>query len=322
MSASAALWYLGGGRAEIRSAPSPQLATGEVLVRTAWSAISRGTERLVFQGRVPASEHHRMRGPHQEGTFAFPIKYGYALVGEIVAGDSHRTGEHVFVLHPHQSVCAVAGKDAHPVPKGVPLRRATLAANTETALNAVWDARVGPGDKVLIVGGGVLGLLIARIAAGIPGTIVTVCDTDSVRAFVADCLGARFALPTAAPIDQDVVIHTSATAAGLATALAGAGTEARVVEASWHGDAAVATPLGGAFHAKRLQLISSQVGSVPADRCARWTNARRITTALELLRDDAFDNLITGEIAFADSAARVPEILADRAPGLATVLKY
>ncbi|MBM3516016.1 MAG: zinc-binding alcohol dehydrogenase [Alphaproteobacteria bacterium] len=322
MSDTKALWYVGGGRAELRDQPTPRAAAGEVVIRATWSALSRGTERLVIGGRVPASEHDRMRCPHQEGAFPFPVKYGYALAGEVVGGDPSRLGQRVFALHPHQSVCAVASASAHPIPDGVPSRRATLAANAETALNVIWDARVGPGDRMLIVGGGVLGLLIARIAAQIPGTLVTVCDTDAGRAAIAERMGARFALPATAPTDQDIVVHTSATTAGLETALAHAGVEARVVEASWHGDAKIGVSLGGAFHARRLQLISSQVGSVPADRRIRWTNARRIAAALELLADNVFDHLITGEIAFADAAIKVPAVLADRAPGLATVLKY
>lgn len=311
-----ALWYVGGGRAELRDAALAAPRPGEVAVRAHYSAVSRGTERLVIQGRVPVTEYDRMRCPHQGGAFPFPVKYGYALAGEIVGGGR------VFVLHPHQDAVVVAAADAHPIPDGVPTRRATLAANTETALNVVWDARVAPGDRVLIVGGGVLGLLIARIAARVPGTRVTVVDIDADRAQTAKALGADFARPDAAPADQDVVIHTSATEAGLAVALRAAGVEARVVEASWHGDQAPRVPLGGAFHARRLQLISSQVGAVPADHRVRWSTSRRLAAALDLLKDDAFDALITGDLAFHEADRKIPDILADGAKGLATVLRY
>ena len=317
-----ALWYAADGRVELRAAAPPRAGAGQVVVRAAYSAISRGTERLVFRGRVPASEHQRMRCPHQDGGFPFPVKYGYALSGQIVDGDPARVGQNVFVLHPHQQFCAVAAADAHVIPSGVPLRRATLAANAETALNVIWDAGLAPADHVLVVGAGVLGLLIAAIAARTAGTVVTVCDIDPARADVARRFGARFAAPEAAPGNQDIVIHTSGSDQGLALALRAAGVEAKVVEASWYGDRAPAVPLGEAFHSRRLQLISSQVGAVPASRRARWSNTRRLAAALTLLRDDAFDDLIATEIDFADAPSRLPAILGDRSPGLGAVLRY
>lgn len=316
-----ALWYVADGRVELRAAEVLALQTDGVRVSARYSGLSRGTERLVLHGRVPASEHTRMRCPHQAGDFPFPVKYGYAMVGLIEEGPQARVGETVFLLHPHQQAMTVALGDVHTVPKDVPAQRAALTANMETALNVTWDAGAAPGDRILIVGGGVLGLLIAGIVARIPGTTVTVADVDVSRAAVAQGMGAAFALPTAAPDNQDIVIHTSSTAEGLRLALACAGTEARVVEASWYGDKDVAVPLGGGFHSRRLQLISSQVGMVPPHQRARWTYARRIAAALDLLRDARFDALITGEIAFADAPARVPAIL-DSGNGLMTVLRY
>jgi threonine dehydrogenase-like Zn-dependent dehydrogenase len=303
---TSALWYISAGKAELRSAPPAVAGPGQVVVEARYSALSRGTERLVCRGQVPSSEYERMRCPHQEGAFPFPVKYGYALAGVITGGA--RSGEQVFVLHPHQA--------------GVPLRRATLAANAETALNVVWDAAITSGDKVLIVGGGVLGLLTAAIAARIPGTVITVVDQEASRKSIAGRLGAGFALPAEAPKEQDVVIHTSASESGLDLALNAAGFEARVVEASWYGDRKVPVSLGGAFHSRRLRLISSQVGSVPAHRRGRWSNARRLAAALALLREDVFDELITAEVPFAEAATLVPAALAEGTPGLATVLRY
>ena len=318
---SEALWYVGDGRAELRAADVTALQKGEVRVAARYSGLSRGTERLVLQGRVPPSEYQRMRCPHQAGDFPFPVKYGYAMVGEITDGPKDRIGESVFLLHPHQHEMCVPLTDLHRVPQDVPPRRAALAANMETALNVAWDASAAPGDRILIVGGGVLGLLIAGLTARIPGTSVTVTDIDATRGAVAGKLGAAFALPGAAPGDQDIVIHTSSTAEGLSLALASAGTEAQIVEASWYGDKKVAVPLGEAFHARRLQIVSSQVGAVPAARRVRWTMARRMAVALELLQDARFDALITGEIAFTEAATHVPRILADSS-GLMTVLRY
>jgi len=322
MPAGRGLWYVSKGAVALRPVEVPPRDDAHLVVRTLFSGVSRGTERLVISGMVPPSEHARMRCPHQKGDFPFPVQYGYALVGEVDEGPADRIGQAVFVLHPHQDRIRVPAAEARPLPPALPPRRAVLAANMETALNVVWDARIAPGDSVLVVGGGIVGLLVAGLAARIAGTRVTVADVDPSRAAVAARLGATFALPTEAPGEQDVVVHASASEDGLRLALACAGREARVVEASWFGSATVGLPLGEAFHSRRLRLISSQVGAVPADRRARWTNARRLDAALALLGDAAFDSLITGEIAFADAPARLPAALAAGSGGLMTVLTY
>ena len=312
---SPALWYVAEGKAELRGGAVSQ----GVRVRALFSGLSRGTERLVMGGRVPPSEHDRMRCPYQEGAFPFPVKYGYALVGTIV--DGARAGETVFALHPHQREIALAADALHAVPSGVPARRAVLTANMETALTAIWDSGVSAGDKVLVIGAGVLGLLIAALATRMPGTQVTVVDPLTERRGIVAALGATFATPDSAPRDQDVVFHASAAPQGLALALESAGIEATVVEASWYGATSVSLALGEAFHQRRLKLVSSQVGSIPAGRQPRWTYARRIGTALSLLADPVFDQFITGEIAFDDAPANVPAALAGTA-GLMTVLRY
>ncbi len=318
MTHAQALWYTGPGRVEIRD---ETLSAGEVVVRGLYSGISRGTERLILNGRVPLSEYGRMRCPRQQGDFPFPVKYGYALVGKVETGSAALKGQYVFLLHPHQTRATAAAAEVHLLPDGLPPRRATLTANMETALNVAWDAGIGPGDKVLVVGGGVLGLLIAGLSARIAGTETTVTDIDPARATPAKALGARFAATADAPREQDVVIHTSANDAGLALALACAGEEARVVEASWYGDRPATISLGEAFHARRLQIISSQVGAVSPSRRPRWSYGRRLQAAMTLLRDDAFDTLITAELAFADATVHMPRILGETA-GLMTVIRY
>jgi NADPH:quinone reductase-like Zn-dependent oxidoreductase len=330
------LWYVAPGRADLRSAalvspglaggaPSPDgpaLPDGFALVRTLWSAISRGTERLVSQGRVPPSERGRMRAPLQEGEFPFPVKYGYCAVGVVEDGPASIRGRTVFALHPHQDRFACPVGLLCPVPETVPARRAVLAANMETALNALWDSGAGPADRIVVVGGGLVGLLVARLASGLPGAEVTVVDVDPRRGPTARSLGANFALPDAAPEDADVVFHTSASPEGLATAIACAGQEAVVVEMSWYGEGAVPAPLGGAFHSRRLRLLSSQVGHVAPSRRSRWSHARRLAAALDLLADDRLDALITDEVAFSDLPAAIPRILGAGAPGLCTVVRY
>ncbi|MGQ7794005.1 zinc-dependent alcohol dehydrogenase [Faunimonas sp. B44] len=305
-----ALWVVGPERAELRGEALRPPGEGELLVETLVSAISRGTERLVYEGRVPETERDRMRCPFQGGTFPFPVKYGYAAVGRVVDGAADLRDRTVFALHPHQDRFVIPAEAAIAVPADVPVERAVLGANMETALNIVWDAGIAPGDRVAIIGGGLVGLLTARLSARIPGTDVTVADVDAARAGPARTLGAGFAAPAELGDDFDVVVHASASEAGLRSALGAAGFEARVVEASWFGDAAPALPLGQAFHARRLSLVTSQVGSVPPARRARWTNRRRLETAMRLLADEALDVLVSGETRFADLPSDYGGILA------------
>ena len=325
--AARALWIEGPRQAALRSAWVGEPGAGEARIAMLWSGISRGTERLVFEGRVPAGEAKSMRAPFQEGEFPFPVKYGYCAVGRVEAGPDGVAGPDGF-LPPsaseplHRSARHACG----PSRENIPPRRATLAANMETALNALWDSGAGPGDKIVVIGAGVVGLLVAALCAGLPGAEVTVVDVDASRAKIAASFGAKFvAAADFAELgehDADVVFHASASAQGLALALGCAGLEASIVEMSWYGDAAVAAPLGGAFHARRLRLISSQVGQVSPSRRPRWNFARRLDKALELLADARYDALITEEVAFEDAPRELPRILAPGAGGLATVLRY
>jgi len=317
-----AVWYARPGVAELRAAPLARPQPGEALVRTLFSGISRGTERLVLSGAVGESEWQRMRGPNQEGAFPFPVKYGYCAAGVVEEGPPGLVGRTVFCLYPHQDWFVVPAAALLPVPADVPARRATLAANMETALNALWDSGAGPGDRIVVVGAGVVGLLVAYLAARLPGSEVTAVDVDPARAPVAEALGARFAPPERPPGDADVVFHASATAGGLAAAIACAGLEATIVELSWYGETAVAAPLGGAFHSRRLRLVSSQVGQVAASRRPRWDHRRRALAALGLLAAPELDRLVAEEIDFEAAPRELPRILARDARGLAPVIRY
>ncbi|WP_135507119.1 zinc-dependent alcohol dehydrogenase [Roseovarius aestuariivivens] len=302
---AAALWCIGPEQAEIRAG---QLGEG-IEVETLFSAISRGTERLVFEGRVPRSEVDRMRAPAQEGEFPFPVKYGYCTVGRVRQG--RLAGQKVFALHPHQTRYRMPEAMLSPIPDAVPDARAVLAANMETALNILWDSGASAGDRITVVGAGVVGALVAYLAARMPGAEVTLIDRLNGRARLAKALGCSFAVPDEAPQNSDVVIHATATAAGLALALDCAGQEATVVEASWFGSSVTEVPLGGAFHSRRLKLLSSQVGHLPPDRTSRWSFGRRMAKALELLHDPSLDALISGETAFDDLPAQYGRILSD-----------
>jgi 2-desacetyl-2-hydroxyethyl bacteriochlorophyllide A dehydrogenase len=280
----------------------------DVLVRMLYSGISRGTEALIFRGLVPESEFERMRGPHMEGSFPFPVKYGYAAVGQVEAGPSRLVGREVFALFPHQDRFILPADQVTVLPDTLPARLAVLAANMETALNIVWDAGIQPGDRVAVFGAGVVGSLVAYLASRIVGTETIVVDRDPARKDLASNLGLTFAQAGTLDGEFDVLVNATASAEALQEAITHAGMEAKIVEASWYGDRPVSIPLGGAFHSRRLSLVSSQVGGIPALRRARWTYARRMAKALELLLDPRLECLISGETAFSelpDAYARI-----------------
>jgi NADPH:quinone reductase-like Zn-dependent oxidoreductase len=317
-----ALWYIAPGRAEIRQERVAAPIDGEVLVRALHGALSRGTERLVFSGRVPASEVERMRAPLMGGSFPFPVKYGYATVGRVERGPQEFTGRAVFALHPHQTCFTLPAAAVVPIPDNVPAARAVLAANMETALNAMWDAAPGPADRIAVVGAGVVGALTAWLAGRLPGAEVTLVDIAPERAKLAAALGVGFAAPDAAPRDCDLVVHASGSAAGLATALDLAGNEATVLEMSWYGAGDVPAPLGGAFHSRRLKLVSSQVGQVAPSHRPRWTHRRRLAAALALLAAPRLDAVLAPAIPFAELPRRLAAILAPESRILCQSIDY
>ncbi|EJN02233.1 zinc-binding alcohol dehydrogenase [Phyllobacterium sp. YR531] len=293
----------------MRTAKMPPFNSGKILIRAQYGSISRGTESLVFNGNVPQSEFETMACPHQEGTFAFPIKYGYSVVGNVQAGPQELLGCTAFCLHPHQTHFVVEATDLYVIPSAVPPERAVLAANMETALNIIWDASILPGDRVVVFGGGIVGLLTAYLATGIIGTETTLIDINTDRKNVAGHLGVAFGSVNDTPRNCDVVINASASAVALNQAFECAGYEGRIVEASWYGDKKVEISLGGRFHSKRLSIASSQVGKIAAGRSARWTSTRRLRTAISLLTDSRLDALFSGETPFDELDQQYGEIL-------------
>jgi NADPH:quinone reductase-like Zn-dependent oxidoreductase len=317
-----ALWYVAPGQAEIRQERLSSLGAGQVRVRAIYSALSRGTEALIAAGRVPESEFERMRAPFMGGRFPFPVKYGYASVGEVEAGPQALVGRNVFALHPHQTKFDMPAEAVVPLPSEIPTSRAVLAANMETALNATWDAAPGPAGRIAVIGAGVVGALIGFLCARTGGAEVTLVDIEPAREKLARALGLTFATPQNAPIDCDCVFHASATAEGLATALNCAGDEATIVELSWYGAGTVAAPLGGAFHSRRLKLISSQVGKVAPSHRATFTHRQRLEAAITLTANPALDALLAPAVAFAELPARLPDILKPRSGVLCQLISY
>ncbi|MGW0212251.1 dehydrogenase [Streptomyces sp. NPDC003233] len=317
-----AFWLRSPGHGELRDITLAEPAEDEVLVRALYSGVSRGTETLVFRGGVPESQHAAMRAPFQEGDFPGPVKYGYLSVGEVEEGPDELVGRTVFCLYPHQSRYVVRVNAVTVVPERVPAERAVLAGTVETAVNALWDAAPLIGDRIAVVGGGMVGCSVAALLARFPGVRLQLVDADPERAKTAEALGVDFATPDSALGDCDLVVHASATEAGLTRALQLLAPEGTVVELSWYGDRRVALPLGEAFHSRRLTVRSSQVGTVsPAARAGRGY-ADRMALALELLADPALDALITGESAFEQLPDVMPRLASGEIPALCHRIRY
>ncbi|WP_370948734.1 zinc-binding alcohol dehydrogenase [Amycolatopsis sp. cg5] len=312
-----AFWFNGSGRSEIRPVRLPEPRDGETLVRTLFTGVSRGTEALVFRGEVPENQYATMRAPFQEGDFPWPVKYGYLNVG--VAETGPLAGRTVFCLYPHQTHYVVPDSALTPVPDSVPPERAVLAGTVETAVNAVWDAKPLIGDRIAVVGGGMVGASVAAVLAKFPGARVQLVDADPARAAIAAELGVGFADPKAALGECDLVVHASASEAGLETALGLLAPEGTVIELSWYGDRRVSVPLGEFFHSRRLTVRSSQVGTVARpDR----TYAERMALALDLLADPVFDALITGESPFDELPSVLPRLASGEFPALCHRIDY
>ena len=303
-----AFWVQSPGEGEIRPVTLRDSGPDEVLVRTLFSGVSRGTETLVFRGGVPAGQHDVMRAPFQEGDFPGPVKYGYLNVGVVEQGPAHLEGRAVFCLYPHQTAYVVPESAVTLVPDDVPPGRAILAGTVETAVNAVWDARPRLGDRIAVIGAGMVGCSVAKLLSGFPATRVQLIDVDPKLQEIADALGVDFTTPEDALGDCDLVVHASATEAGLAKALELLAPEGEVVELSWYGDRKVSVPLGENFHSRRLTIRSSQVGTVARpDR----SYAQRLGVALDLLADPAFEALVNGECMFDELPSVLPRLAAN-----------
>jgi threonine dehydrogenase-like Zn-dependent dehydrogenase len=320
--AAQAFWLREPGCGEIRPVGLPEPGPGDVMVRTVRTGISRGTETLVYRGAVPPAQHTSMRAPFQEGDFPGPVKYGYLNVGVVEEGPVELCGRTVFCLYPHQTAYVVPSGAVAVLPEDVPTARAVLAGTVETAVNAVWDAAPALGDRVAVVGAGMVGCCVARLFHRHPAVRVTLVDVDPGRADVAAALGVDFTLPEEAPEGLDLVVHTSATSEGLQRSLELLGAEGVVLDLSWYGDAEVRLSLGGAFHDRRLAIRSSQVASVSPVRASRRTSADRLALSLELLRDPAFDALLTGESRFEELPDVMARLAAGSLPALCHTITY
>jgi Zn-dependent alcohol dehydrogenase len=317
-----AFWVRRPGQGEIRSVTLAPPGPDEVLVRTLHTGVSRGTETLVFSGSVPPRSYETMRAPYQDGDFPGPVKYGYLNVGQVEEGPPDLLGRTIFCLYPHQTRYVVPVSAVTAVPSDVPATRAVLAGTVETAVNALWDATPLVGDRIAVIGAGMVGCCVAALVAKVPGVRVQLVDVDDSRASVAAALGVPFVSPADAQDGCDVVIHASATSAGLARSLSLLAMDGRVVDLSWYGDRAVTVPLGEDFHVRRLTIRSSQVGTVSPATQGRRSYADRLALSLSLLADPAFDALLTGNSAFEDLPSLLPRLVDGSQPALCHVVNY
>lgn len=322
VSQATAFWVEGPRMGALRTEDVRDPEPGEVLVRTTYTGISRGTESLVFRGEVPPGEHDRMRAPFQEGDFAGAVKYGYLNVGVVESGTPALRGRTVFTLFPHQSAFVVPESAVKVVPEGVPTRRAVLAGAVETAVNVLWDAAPLVGDRITVVGAGMIGCAVARLARGIPGVEVMVVDVDRAKASVCGLLGVEYAHPEDAPLERDIVVDASGSEGGLQFALEATATEGEIIVASWFGDRGVRLDLGGDFHSRRLTIRSSQVGMVSPRRRGSRSTGDRLALALRLLQDPAFDALLTDSSSWRDLPAVMASVADGSSPGLCHTIDW
>jgi hypothetical protein len=314
-------WLTGGGRGVLRRETLPDPGRGRCAVRTLFSAVSPGTERLVALGRVPPDLHEEMAVPYMGGRFSFPVKYGYSLVGEVVDGPPELRGRRVHLLHPHQDVCVVAAADVRLLPDGLPPERATLASNMETAVTAVWDSGVMLGERVLVVGFGVIGALVASALALGPAVKIDIAEKDIDRRRLARDLGFK-AEPGPGPVPYDLAFDASGTPAGLQAAIDAVGLEGRIVALSWFGAGPARLALGGSFHSGRKRLISSQVSHIPGRLGPRWDRTRRAALVFSLLERPEYDRLVGPRISFADLPKAYGTLIGRRPGGLSPVIVY
>lgn len=287
-SSATAVWFPRASSAELREETLPPLGPGDVRITAIASAISHGTEMLVYRGQVPADLQLDL--PTLRGDFAFPIKYGYASVGRVVEAGADAAlvpGQHVFVLHPHQSSYVVPDTMPIALPDGLDPELGVFLANVETTLNVMLDAVPRIGDRVAIFGQGVVGLLLTQLVrrAGV-SQLITI-DPIRTRRDLSLRLGADSALAPqdAMSLEVDLAIEASGNGTALQQAIDNVAFGGTVVVSSWYGTKPVQLMLGGAFHRRRLRIVSSQVGTIDAALQPRWSNRRRLDTARDLLSE-------------------------------------
>ena len=316
------LWHLSAEQSVIKEESFQKPSSDYCKIQSQFSLVSSGTERLVARGEVPKSVYNDMEAPYMEGAFSFPIKYGYSLVGKVIMEGHPLNGKIVHALHPHQDICFIKEEDLFEIPSNIPEERATLASNLETALTAIWDAKINIGDRVLVVGFGMIGALVARLLSFMPAVEIYVVEIDETRCNLAKQFGFQVLNEQNIPNDFDAAFHTTGTSAGLQTCIDSVGFEGKIIELSWYGSKSIEVILGGSFHSQRKQIIGSQVGKIPSDHRARWDFKRRKKVVFELLKNEIFDQYITDFVNFVDTPAFFADLRAGKTKGLVYCIVY
>ena len=325
MLAERELWFTGPRRVEVRQGePLPPLAPGEVKARALHSGISQGTELLLYRNEGPRVFDPSLDTP---GTPVYPRRYGYSWIGEIIESRCAEAavGQHVFSLRPHGDVHLLRSESMRIIPASVPTARATLAANLETALTVVWDGGIAIGDRLLVLGGGIVGLLVAMLGKVAGAKQVVLVEPGLRRRQAALALGAddvRSPGEDVARGEFDVVIEATGDPACLDRAIAHAALEATIVVASFYGERRSPLALGTEFHRRRLQLKASQVSRIPSPKTARWDADRRFSLVVDYLMDARLDVLMDNPVPFAEAPAAFARLDADPGVDLHIVFKY
>ena len=315
------LWFEAPGRVGVRRSPLPEPGPGEARVRASVSAISTGTERAAFRGRLdPGWARDETLGALREGGFRYPFQYGYASVGVVdrvgpppaagsPPGARLRAGERVFGFVPHQSVFCAPAPELLRVPRGLPDERAALFPYLETAVNLLLDGAPRVGDRVAVVGQGVLGLSLTALLARFPlGGLVTV-EPRGERRELSRAFGAPASVPPEGAEEAvrselgggaERVFEVSGHRAGLDLAIRLAAREGRVVAGSWLAGGTTELDLGGWFHRGRVGIVSSQVSRLPP-LGPSWTVGRRRELAWSLLAGIPLESLVTDRFPLAEA---------------------
>jgi len=319
------LWFIAPERVEIRSgAELGPVEPGKVRARALASGVSQGTEVLLYRGEGPTPFDPSFDPP---GTPTYPRRYGYAWVGQIVdsEADGLPVGSRLFALAPHGDEHILDARHVRLLPGSLPVERATLAANLETAVTVIWDAEVALGDNVAVVGGGIVGLLCGWLARRGGAGRVRLIEPSPRRRKAALALGIDEAVAPEHDVplaEEDVVIEATGDPASLDRAISLAARDAKVVVASFYGERKSPVALGAAFHRRRLELKASQVSQIPPRKTARWTMARRFELVLELLHDGRLDALLDPPIAFGQAPSAYARLSADPGGTVHTVFSY
>jgi threonine dehydrogenase-like Zn-dependent dehydrogenase len=292
----------------------------DTIIQSSYSLISAGTEKLVATGLVPEKLHETMKVPYMEGALGLPVKYGYSVTGRIVSSGIFEKDALVHIMHPHQDLICADAKNCTLIPAFIPLKRATLVANMETVVNAIWDANLTHNNSILIAGYGTVGALLARVCKTRFNAHVDFIERNEDRINALKMHG--YQLASIEKYNYDIAFNCSASNEALQYCIDHVDEEGSIIELSWYGDIKVTLSLGETFHSMRKKIISSQVSNIPKSKRAEWNYEKRKQLAFEYLKDPFFDYLITDEIPFEETPHFFERLRNDNLNGIGYCIKY